>query len=482
MTPNGSLELSCRIQELMRQDMLQCMSSIFPTAAVKEYESEPRDRKTRDRVFTSENTLMTMVISAIQDDKSLQASVDIFQEVFSRNRDSVLKREHERVENLRLEAQKGKPRVGRPCGYRVKLPISKMKEISSNTAAYSKARGRLDLALVDRVFKETAKGESMKCVKPWHGRVAYNTDGTYFQMQDSTEIPEKYRAQKDKDGKLQGYPQGLLQVLTQHGSGLIAAYKIAGRTESELKVIPNLMNQLPPRSLLLADDLYNCFAFLAHAIDKGIDIIVPEKKDRHYKTIKPIDVGDEIVELTKPRDAHPLFEGQVLPQKLVIRRIVYPDTQDPSMTHVLLTTILEESIGKAEIILKYASRWDVEITIREIKTMMDMNIARSKTEDMIFKEYAVALSAYNLLRRMVAQSVEETDFSPQSDIFQKLFAPYKNPLVDRKGRVYSRWAPGRPAAHHQKDGTTSDTAEAGSALLTKNKAGKVSKVHLNNLS
>lgn len=479
MTPNGSLELSCRIQELMRQDMLQCIGSIFPSAAVKEYESEPSTHKKRDRVFTSENTLMTMVISAIQDDKSLQASVSTFQEVFSRNRDSVLNHEHVRIENLRLQALQEKPRIGRPREYKVKLPISKTKEISSNTAAYSKARGRLDLALVDRVFKETAKGEGLTCVKPWHGRTAYNTDGTYFQMQDSTEIPEKYRAQKDKDGQLQGYPQGLLQVLTQHGSGLIAAYKIAGRTESELKVVPDLMSQLPARSLLLADDLYNCFAFLAHAIDKGIDIIVPEKKDRHYKTIEPIDIGDEIVELTKPHNAHPLFEGQVLPLKLVLRRIVYPDTQDPSITHVLLTTILEKSIGKAEIILKYASRWDVEITIREIKTMMDVNIARSKTEDMIFKEYAVALSAYNLLRKMVAKSVEETDFSPQNDIFQKLFAPYKNPLVDRKGRVYSRWAPGRPAAHHQKDGTSSNTIKTRSALFTKNQTGKVSEVYLN---
>jgi hypothetical protein len=158
----------------------------------------------------------------------------------------------------------------------------------------------------------------------------------------------------------------------------------------------------------------------------------------------------------------------VFPPKLVVRRIVYPDTQDPAITHVLLTTILEESIGKTEIILKYASRWDVEITIREIKTMMDMNIARSKTEDMVFKEYAVAFTAYNLIRKMVALSVEETDFPPQGDIFQKLFAPYKNPLVDRKGRVYSRWAPGRPAANHQKNGTASDTTKAGAALFTKN--------------
>jgi hypothetical protein len=469
MTPNSSLELSCRIQDLMRQDMLQFIGPLFPAEAIKEYEKEHHDRKKRDRVYTYENTLMTMVITAFQDDKSLQNSVNIFQEVFKRNRETVLKYEQDRVEKLRLEAQQQKPRAGRPCEYKVKLPVSKMKNISSNTAAYSKARGRVDMTLIDKVFEKTAAYEGMSCVKPWHGRIAYNTDGTYFQMQDAAAIPEKYRAQKSQNGKLQGYPQGLLQVLTQHGSGFIAAYNVAGRTESELKVAPDLVRQLPPRSLLLADDLYNCFAFLSYVVERGIDIIVPEKKDRQYTTIRPIDIGDEIVELTKPQDAHPLFEGQKLPTKLVVRRIVYPDTEDPQKIHVLLTTLLEESIGKMEIVLKYASRWDVEITIREIKTMMDMNIARAKTEDMVFKEYAVALSAYNLLRRIVAQSVKETDFSPQTDIFQKLFAPYKNLLVDRKGRVYSRWAPGRPAARYRKNIPTSNTKEAGTALSSENK-------------
>jgi|GEM_PF-687259 len=471
MTPNSSLELSCRIQDMMRQDMLQFIGPLFPVDTVKEYEQEYYTSKKRDRVYTFESTLLTMMITAIQDDKSLQNSVDIFQEVFQRNRQAVLKFEQGRLEELRLQAQQQAPRVGRPCEYKVKLPASKMKDISSNTAAYSKARKRVDLALIDRVFKETATDKGLSCVKPWHERIAYNTDGTYFQMQDGEGIPEKYRAQKGKNGKLQGYPQGLLQVLTQHGSGLISAYKIAGRTESELTVAPDLVKQLPPLSLLLADDLYNCFAFLAYIIERGIDIIVPEKKDRHYTTIRQLDIGDEIVELIKPYDAHPVYEGQKLPSKLLVRRIVYPDTEDPHKTHVLLTTIREESINKMEIVLKYTSRWDVEITIREIKTMMDMNIARSKTEEMVFKEYGVALCAYNLLRRMVAQSVKETDFSPQADIFQKLFAPYKSSLVDRKGRVYSRWAPGRPLTCYQKNRQTSNPAEAWASLSSKNKSG-----------
>jgi hypothetical protein len=457
MTPNKSLELSCRIQNLMSQDMLQFLQPIFPIDTVKEFEKEQQTGKKRNRVYTAENTLMTMVVTAVQNDKSLQNSVNIFQEVFKRNCKSVIRLEQKRIDKRRSEA-KLKPRgVGRPSKYELKLPVSKVKDISSNTAAYSKARSRLDLELVEKVFDATTSSKGMSCIKTWHGRIVYNTDGTYFQMQDTKSIPEKYRAQKSQNGTLQGYPQGLLQVLTQHGSGFISGFKIAGRTESELKVAPELVDQLSPHSLLLADDLYNCYAFLSLVIEKKIDIIVPEKKGRNYTIIKLLGDGDAIVELKKPKNAKPLKENQILPQKIVVRRIVYPDTENPKIMHVILTTLFDKKISKLEIVQKYASRWDIEITIREIKTMMDMNIARGKSEEIVFKEYGVALIAYNLLRRIIAQSVEKTDFSPQEDIFQKLFAPYQNILVDRKGRVYSRWSPGRPSSDHGKDAAATDT-------------------------
>lgn len=450
MTPNKSMELSCRMQHLMRQDMLQFLGPIFPVDAVKQFESVKTEKKKRDRVYNAENTLMTMIVTAVQADKSLLNSVSIFQEIFKRNRDAVMKNELARMDNLRSNSQT-KQRVGRPGKYEVKLPVSKMKDISTNTAAYSKARGRIEMEMIEAVFKATTSYKRMNCIKPWHGRVAYNTDGTFFQMQDTELIPEKYRVQKSKNGTLQGYPQGLLQVLTQHGSGLISGYKIAGRTETELRIAPELVDQLPRHSLLLADDFYNCYAFLARVIEKKIDIIVPEKKGRKFIVIRSLGIDDDIVELAKPDRALPLLDGQILPQKLVVRRIVYPDTEDPQIKHVILTTILDENIGAIEIVRKYSARWDIEITIREIKTMMDLNIARAKSEEMVFKEFGVALCAYNLLRRIITQSVEETDFSPQGDIFQKLFAPYQNILVDRKGRVYSRWSPGRPAVNHKKN-------------------------------
>ena len=444
MTPNLSANLSYRIKDLMRRDVLQFIEPLFPVGAIHSYVPESA-KKRRDRVFNMENTFLTMVITAVHEDKSLQNSVNIFQEVFHRSQQELLCQATREQQQLQADCEQGPPKRGRRRLFKVKVATSKTMPISQNTSAYSRARNRVEQGLIDTVYAATTQSQGLGCVKPWHGRIVYNTDGTYFQMQDSPQIPDTYRAQKNGDGTLQGYPQGLLQVLTQHGSGFIADYRIAARKDSELKQMANMCESIGPNSLILADDLYNCYAMISHCTQRGIDLIVPDKKDRNFEVIRTIAPKDDIVRITKPSVIKTLVEGQVLPPYLTLRRITYADVLDPQVQHVLLTTILDESIEKTEFVTKYSGRWDVEITIREIKTMMGVNIARSQSEDMVFKEMGVAIIAYNLLRRIIAESTKETAFSPETDIFQELFA-YRTPaLVDRKGRVYSRWAPGRPS-------------------------------------
>ena len=447
MTPNGSLELSVRIRETMRQDILQFMEPIFPYEAIREYNSSD-DIKRRDRVYNTENTLLTMVITALKEDRSLQNSVRIFQEIFCKNRESTLQTALFLREEQKMAAMATASTID--TSHAIQIPISKIKDISANTAAYSKARGRIEQGLINNVFKASTDFADLNCVQKWHGRNVFNTDGTYFQMQDSPEIPEKYRVQKSSDGKTQGYPQGLLQVLTQHGSGCLYRYSIKGRDQSELVAIAELLDELPKSSTLLADDLYNCYAFYSLSNDVGVDLIVPDKKDRSYRLVRTIAPGDEIVEISKSNKSRPLVANQKLPPKILLRRISYKDPEHPDETRALFTTIFDETIERQEFIHKFSTRWDIEITILEIKTMMGINIARSKSEEMVFKEIGVALLAYNLVRKIVAKSALETPFSPETDFFEKLYTFDTPSLVDRKGRVYSRWSPGRPVVNNSK--------------------------------
>jgi hypothetical protein len=123
-------------------------------------------------------------------------------------------------------------------------------------------------------------------------------------------------------------------------------------------------------------------------------------------------------------------------------------------------------------------RWDIEISIRETKTLMDINVLRSQSKDMLKKELLIALCAYNMVRRKIAESVGLTDISPQNDILQK-FPPFDSRVfLDKRGRVFYKRSPGRYGYAHVSDMQTPDTSSKRktTTLSKKNQTWKISKI------
>lgn len=437
MTPNHSLDLSLQLQNLIRTDLLQQISMEFPFKLIESKDDKTKPKK-RDRVFNDENTLLTMLVTAVNEDKSLKQSVNIFKEIFESRGEHIVQKEREELENKRLMDMGIDKKMGRPKLYRSQLPKSKTQPVSDNTAAYTKARGRLEYWLIQQVFDYS--GDFTGIVQSlWHGMKTYNTDGTYCQMQDSAELREKYYVKED-DG---AYPQLLLQGIVQQGTGQIVCFEVGTRHQSELELIAKQLCRLPKGSLLLADDLYNSYAIFAMVQRQGCHLIVPGKRERAYKVIEKIADGDEIVELSRGEIPKWWNQDWELPKKLLMRRIAFLSPADGETQWVQYTTLLDKNITKTDIIAKYLTRWDIEITIREVKTLMDINVIRSKSEDMMLKEVTIALTAYNMMRKIIAKSVEKTDLSPQENIIQEFFEANKTILIDKKGRIYNRWSPGR---------------------------------------
>lgn len=437
MTPNHSLDLSMQLQSLIHTDLLQQISMEFPFELI-EGKTNKTESKKRDRIFNDGNTLLTMLVTAVDEDKSLKKSVSTFKRIFESRGEHILKKEMAELENERLTDIAIDKKIGRPKLYQSQLPKSKTQPISDNTAAYTKARQRLEYGLVQQVFDYskdfTGIGQSL-----WYGMEAYNSDGTYCQMQDSEALRKKYYVKEGDNA----YPQLLLQGIVKQGTGQIVCFEVGTRHQSELELIAKQIGQLPKNSLLLADDLYNSYAIFAMIQHQGCHLIVPGKRERSYKVIEKITDGDEIVELSCGNIPKWWNQDWELPPKLLMRRITILSPVDGKTEWVQYTTLLDKRITKADIIAKYITRWDIEITIREVKTLMDINIIRSKSEDMVFKEITIALTAYNMVRKIIARSVEKTGLSPQENIIQEFFEANKTILIDKKGRIYNRWSPGR---------------------------------------
>lgn len=278
MTPNRSLAISFELKELMRKDLLHNLDKDFPYDLIWNHRPADGAKVKRDRMYNEENTLLTMLATAIGEDKSLKQSVNIFKEVFEMKGKEIKEKEAlqlnaEQVEESRSLATGAAKKRGRRRLYASRLPKSKALEVSDNTAAYAKARGRLDKGLINKVFYHSVDFRELNA-KKWYDMDTFVTDGTYFQMQDSEVLRKKYFVNPGDNA----YPQGLLQTVLRQGSGQVHAFTIGTRHQSELELVTPLIKALPAGSLLLADDFYSTYAIFSLIQKKAFISLCRAKK------------------------------------------------------------------------------------------------------------------------------------------------------------------------------------------------------------
>jgi hypothetical protein len=448
MTDNNSLRLSIMFREQLSGNLFPAFKEEFPEEKVNEYVSKQMS-SCREKVYTPINTIYTMLLSSVQEDKSYQQATNLFSSVHESQSKKWIEEEQKMLEAERITDSGKGVKKGRPKLYKSKLQKSKLKPLSSSPVAYNNARKRLPLALINEVFETTTHWGALE-KEIWYGFRTHIADGSYLQLQDIESIREVFPS-VESNGK---YPQALLQVMVRQGGGQIVRYALASRRESELKLVIPMIKELKQNDLLLADDLYNTYYNFCLILQQQAQIIVPGKRERNYTVVEKIAEGDEIVEIKKT--VRPRYvsreEWDTLPGKIRLRRISYRyPTQNGMADSILYTTLLNPKIGKTDIVLKYATRWDVEISIREIKTLMDINVLRSKSPEMIAKELAIALTAYNMVRKIIAKSAERAAFSPETNIFQKCPSFNRSVLLDSKGRVFHHWSSGRHGRINERD-------------------------------
>ena len=81
---------------------------------------------------------------------------------------------------------------------------------------------------------------------------------------------------------------------------------------------------------------------------------------------------------------------------------------------VLVTTMLDaEEYTKEELADLFLQRWNIELDLRSIKAVLQMDVLRCKTPEMVEKEIWMHLLAYNLIRGVAAKAAEAHDKQPR---------------------------------------------------------------------
>jgi hypothetical protein len=101
-----------------------------------------------------------------------------------------------------------------------------------------------------------------------------------------------------------------------------------------------------------------------------------------------------------------------MPEVMLMREVRVADL-------TLVSTLLDaQQVGKRELVDLYGKRWQIELDLRSIKTLMQMDVLRCKSPDMVRKEIAAHLLAYNLVRTVVAQAACLAHLLPRQSSFK----------------------------------------------------------------
>jgi hypothetical protein len=200
----------------------------------------------------------------------------------------------------------------------------------------------------------------------------------------------------------------------------------AGKLQSELAMLRDMIDGLEKDDVLLADRYLCSYMEIALLRQRGVDFVgrIHAKRSFDFRRGRRLGRYDHLVRWVKPPRPEWMSCEQyaAIPATLSIRefryRIVRPGYRSRTIT--VATTLLDDKrYGTADIAELYRLRWDAEINLRSLKTMMNMDVLRCQTPEMVRKEIWAHLLAYNLIRTVIAQSAAKHDKHPRQISFTR---------------------------------------------------------------
>jgi Transposase DDE domain len=241
----------------------------------------------------------------------------------------------------------------------------------------------------------------------WRGWRLVALDGTQFSLTNTPQIKATVRKAKSRRGRA-AFAKITASVLLELGlhNPLAAAIGLGRKSEWALGL--DLVAQLPARSLLLADRLYGCPAFLALAMAAcqkvGSHFLIRARNEIGGKVLKTFKDGSRLVRLAVRQKNRP----NVITQWLEVREIRVRVQRKGHRAQVLrLWTSLKDprSAPALELIQLYTRRWEQELYYRELKRQLRKNeVLQSHTLETGAQEIAAIILASALLARERARA------------------------------------------------------------------------------
>ena len=298
--------------------------------------------------------------------------------------------------------------------------------VGVETGSYCEARQRLPEAVAWDLVRQTGRVILRGAADSWlfHGRPVKILDGTTVLMPDTPANQAAYPQSKSQAPGL-GFPIARLLVVFSLAVGTVLEAALGpyqGKQTSELALLRQINAQFQPGDIALADRFFCSYWVIAALQRRGVDVVVRLHQCRtaDFRRGRRLGREDHRVTWTKPTqvpDWMSRAEYDAMPAALTVRevRVRVQDQTKRVRTLVVVTTLTDHKTYQSkEIGELFRQRWHAELDLRTLKTQMKMEMLRTKTPEMVRKEVATHLLAYNLIRGMMAEGARVAKVKPRA--------------------------------------------------------------------
>jgi len=239
------------------------------------------------------------------------------------------------------------------------------------------------------------------------------------------DTPRNQRAfpQSTSQGVGLGFPLVRIVVIIALATGVVRDLALGphrGKETGETALFRTLLDGLEAGEIVLGDRYFASFFMLADLMWRNVDGLfrMHQRRKFDFRRGRRLGVEDHLVTWTKPARPQWMDEETYaqVPDEITVRELRFKVEQPGFRVNelVLVTTMLDATeYTKEELADLFLQRWNVELDLRSIKDVLQMDVLRCKSPEMVEKEIWMHLLAYNLIRGVMAQAAGVHDKRPR---------------------------------------------------------------------
>lgn len=316
--------------------------------------------------------------------------------------------------------------------------------LSENSTAYARARKRLPLQTILDFSRGVCNYLGEISEPLIDGRRVFLLDGTTITLPPTPALREAYPPAPNQHGtSVWPVAQLLLANELQSGCALLPQVDpmYGPHNVSEAVQAERIVQELPPKSIVMADAGFGIYSVAHHSIEAGHDFLFRLTRSRFKALRRRADVIDEgpthkTYHLLWKPSAKDRKSTPELPAEAALEVVLHEIEISGSETLYLVSNLELDGPTTAKV---YCRRYDIEFDIRDVKVTLDTENIRAKSVEMFKKELYTSIVAYNLVAQFRRQAAKLSQVPPRRLTFKGVWTTLKDRLLLQPACSLEEW-------------------------------------------